>query len=59
MANSCIYVLMYVLGWFEAARGCLIGPKTWDRIVEIFFRLFGQPVNVQKFMWAVMLEFMH
>ena len=20
-------------GWFEAARGRLIGPKTWDRIV--------------------------
>ena len=26
---------------------------------EIFFRLFGQPVNVQKLMWTVMLEFMH
>ena len=39
--------------------GRLIGPKTCDRIVEFFFRLFRQPVNVQKLMWAVMLEFMH
>ena len=23
-------------GWFEAVRGRLIGPKTWDRIVGIF-----------------------
>ena len=25
-------------GWFEAVRGRLIGPKTWDRIVRIFLR---------------------
>ena len=24
-------------GWFEAVRGRLIGPKTWDRIDGIFF----------------------
>ena len=24
----------------EAVRGCLIGPKTWDRIVGIFLRFF-------------------
>ena len=23
-------------GWFEAVRGRLIGPKTWDRSVRIF-----------------------
>ena len=36
VANLCIYVLMYVLGWFEVVRGRLISPKTWDRNVEIF-----------------------
>ena len=25
-------------GWIEALNGRLIGPKTWDRIVVIFFR---------------------
>ena len=25
-------------GWFEAVRGRLIGPKTWDRIVGISLR---------------------
>ena len=24
-------------GWIEALNGRLIGPKTWDRIVVIFF----------------------
>ena len=24
----------------ELVRGCLIGPKTWDRIVGIFLRFF-------------------
>ena len=33
-------------GWFEAVRGRLIGPKTWDRIVEIFLDILGQPVAV-------------
>ena len=27
-------------GLFEGVRGRLIGPKTWDRIVGIFFRNF-------------------
>ena len=27
-------------GWIEALNGRLIGPKTWDRIVGIFFRIF-------------------
>ena len=33
-------------GWFEAMRGRLIGPKTWDRIVEIFLDILGQFVAV-------------
>ena len=28
-------------GWFEAVRGRLIGPKTWDRSVIIFWRRLG------------------
>ena len=30
----------------EAVRGCLIGPKTWDRIVGNVFRNFLQSVTV-------------
>ena len=33
-------------GWFEAVRGRLIGPKTWDRIVEFFLEILGQSVAV-------------
>ena len=33
-------------GWFEAVRGRLIGPKTWDRIVEYFLEILGQFVAV-------------
>ena len=29
-------------GWFEAVRGRLIGPKTWDRIMEFFLEILGQ-----------------
>ena len=32
--------------WFEDVRGCLIGPKTWDRIVEIFLDILGQSMAV-------------
>ena len=35
-------------GWFEAVRGRLIGPKTWDRVVRIFFGFLERPVTVQK-----------
>ena len=28
-------------GWFEAVRGRLIGPKTWDRIVEFLETLWA------------------
>ena len=30
-------------GWFEAVRGRLIGPKTWDQIVGISLRFFDWP----------------
>ena len=36
-------------GWFEAMRGRLIGPKTWDRIVGIFLRFSLVAVTAQKF----------
>ena len=37
------------IGWFQAVRGRLIGPKTWDRIVGKFLRIFGLAVTVQNF----------
>ena len=36
-------LLMFELN--EAVRGCLIGPKSWDRIVIIFETSNGQPVQ--------------
>ena len=39
----CLFPFLRVFpcfGWFEAVRGRLIGPKTWDRIVGIFLGLF-------------------
>ena len=36
-------------GWFEAMRGRLIGPKTWDRIVGIFLGFSVLAVTAQKF----------
>ena len=36
-------------GWFEAVRGRLIGPKTWDRIVGIFLGFSVLAVTAQKF----------
>ena len=30
-------------GWFEAVRGRLIGPKTWDRICGNFWDFLGWP----------------
>ena len=35
-------LLMFLLN--EAVRGCLIGPKTWDRIDKIFERKMEQPL---------------
>ena len=33
-------------GWFGAVRGRLIGPKTWDRIMENVLDIFGQSMDV-------------
>ena len=35
--------------WFEAVRGRLIGPETWDRIIGIFLRFSLVVVTAQKF----------
>ena len=40
----------------EAVRGCLIGPKTWNRIVRIFFGIFPSFVAVQKILWAACMK---
>ena len=40
----------------EAVRGRLIGPKTWDRIVRIFFGIFLSSVAVQKISWAACVK---
>ena len=37
------------IGWFKALRGCLIGPKTWDRIIGKCLGIFGLAVTVQNF----------
>ena len=39
--------------------GRMIGPKTWDRIMEFFFRLFGLSVTIQKPIGLVVLEIKH
>ena len=36
----------------KAVRGRLIGPKTWDRIVRNFFKIFLLSVTVQT-AWGV------
>ena len=35
-------------GWFEAVRGRLIGPKTWDRIVRISWGFFPLSETAQN-----------
>ena len=37
---------------FEAVRGRLIGPKTWDRIYKIFGRKIEQPVAAPRLIWC-------
>ena len=39
-------------GWFEAVRGRLIGPKTWDRIDIIFGTKMEQPVTAPRMIWV-------
>ena len=46
-----LFLLVSVLRMFrlfEAVRGCLIGPKTWDRIDKIFGRKMEQPVAAPR-----------
>ena len=43
-------LLMFRL--FEAVRGRLIGPKTWDRIDKIFGRKMEQPVAAPRLIWV-------
>ena len=35
-------------GWFEAVRGRLIGPKTWDRTCGIFWDFLGWAMTAQN-----------
>ena len=45
--GSTLYLSVFqCFGWFENVRGRLIGPKTWDRIVEFFLEILGQSVAV-------------
>ena len=41
---------------FEALNGRLIGPKTWDQIIEKFRNPNGQPVNVHMLIGLVMVK---
>ena len=52
----CLSVFM-MLELFEALNGRLIGPKTWDRIIENFRNLNGQPVTVHGLFGLVMVKF--
>ena len=36
----------------EAVRGCLIGPKTWDRIDIIFGTKMEQPMTAPQLFWV-------
>ena len=41
-----------MFGGFEAVRGRLIGPKTWDRIDIIFGTKMEQPVTAPRLIWV-------
>ena len=43
-------LLMFRL--FEAVRGRLLGPKTWDRIDKFFGRKMEQPVAAPRMIWC-------
>ena len=50
-----LFLLLSVLQMFrlfEAVRGCLIGPKTWDRIYKIFGRNDGAAVAALRLIWC-------
>ena len=44
-------------GWFKAVRGRLIGPRTWDRIIGIFFRNFWRPFLYSPWVGAVWVKY--
>ena len=45
-----------MLELFEALNDYLIGPKTWDRIIENFRNPNGQPVTVDGLFGLVMVK---
>ena len=50
-----LFLLLSVLRMFRlfgAVRGCLIGPKTWDRIYKIFGRNNGAAVAALRLIWC-------
>ena len=50
-----LFLLLSVLRMFrlfEAVRGRLIGPKTWDRIDKIFGRKNGATVAAPRLIWC-------
>ena len=50
-----LFLLLSVLRMFrlfEAVRGRLIGPKTWDRIDKIFGRKNGVVVAAPRLIWC-------
>ena len=47
-----ILSVLSMLRLFEAVRGRLIGPKTWDRIDKIFGRKMEQPVAAPRLIWC-------
>ena len=51
----CLSVFM-MLELFKALNGHLIGPKTWDRIIENFRNPIRQPVTVHGLFGLVMVK---
>ena len=50
-----LFLLLSVLRMFrlfEAVRGRLIGPKTWDRIYKIFGRKNGAAMAAPRLIWC-------
>ena len=45
-----------MLELFKALKGHLIGPKTWDRIIENFRNPNGQPVTFHGLFRLVMVK---
>ena len=47
-----IFKVFSMFRLFEAVRGRLIGPKTWDRIDKIFGRKNGASVAAPRLIWV-------